>query len=51
MIFPQTLNVDVVLLCMQINEIERPNDIPGHGLACDLLWADPDEVGTLVRDL
>ena len=26
----------------QINELERPTDIPDNGLLCDLLWADPD---------
>lgn len=29
----------------EIAEIERPTDIPDSGLACDLLWSDPDEVG------
>lgn len=28
----------------QIREIERPLDVPDHGLVCDLLWSDPDEV-------
>ncbi|GAB1610233.1 uncharacterized protein LOC106868130, partial [Argonauta hians] len=27
----------------QIREIERPLDVPDHGLVCDLLWSDPDE--------
>eukprot|EP00118_Oscarella_pearsei_P006042 m.27604 g.27604 ORF g.27604 m.27604 type:complete len:320 (+) comp30203_c0_seq1:66-1025(+) len=27
----------------QIRELERPMDIPGTGLVCDLLWSDPDE--------
>lgn len=27
----------------QINEIERPFDVPDHGLITDLMWADPDE--------
>ncbi|XP_046554475.1 serine/threonine-protein phosphatase PP1-like [Haliotis rubra] len=27
----------------QIKDIERPIDVPDHGLVCDLLWSDPDE--------
>ncbi|CAH1795600.1 unnamed protein product [Owenia fusiformis] len=27
----------------QIREIDRPLDVPDHGLVCDLLWSDPDE--------
>ncbi|CAG2191342.1 PPP1C [Mytilus edulis] len=27
----------------QLNKLERPLDVPDHGLICDLLWADPDE--------
>ena len=28
----------------QLREVERPLDVPDHGLVCDLLWSDPDEV-------
>ncbi|XP_033629969.1 serine/threonine-protein phosphatase PP1-gamma catalytic subunit B-like [Asterias rubens] len=27
----------------QLRHINRPLDIPDHGLVCDLLWADPDD--------
>ncbi|XP_035694826.1 serine/threonine-protein phosphatase alpha-2 isoform-like [Branchiostoma floridae] len=27
----------------QLREIDRPLDVPDHGLVCDLLWSDPDE--------
>ncbi|CAG5106712.1 Oidioi.mRNA.OKI2018_I69.chr1.g2967.t1.cds [Oikopleura dioica] len=27
----------------QIRRIERPTDVPGEGLVCDLLWSDPDK--------
>jgi len=33
----------------QLNTLERPLDVPDHGLICDLLWADPDEV--LIRSV
>ncbi|XP_064602959.1 serine/threonine-protein phosphatase alpha-2 isoform-like [Liolophura sinensis] len=26
-----------------LKEIERPLDVPDHGMVCDLLWSDPDE--------
>ena len=29
-----------------INQLARPTDVPTHGLLCDLLWSDPDKVGT-----
>lgn len=27
----------------QIDEIERPTEVPSYGLMCDLLWSDPVE--------
>ena len=35
---------DCNLFTRQISELERPLDVPDHGLICDLLWSDPDEV-------
>ena len=47
--------VDNKILCMhgglspeltnleQINEVQRPTDIPDTGMLCDLLWSDPDK--------
>jgi len=29
---------------LQLRNIERPLDVPDHGLVCDMLWSDPDEV-------
>lgn len=52
---PLAALVEGTILCMhgglspdlsdvdQLRRIERPLDIPDHGLMCDLLWADPDE--------
>ena len=28
----------------QIRNLHRPTDVPDHGLLCDILWSDPDEV-------
>ncbi|KAL8540908.1 hypothetical protein ACS0TY_002238 [Phlomoides rotata] len=51
---PVSALIDDKIICMhggispelkrldQINEIQRPTDIPDNGLLCDLLWADPD---------
>ncbi|ELT89412.1 hypothetical protein CAPTEDRAFT_5100 [Capitella teleta] len=30
-------------VCTALQNIERPLDVPDHGLVCDLLWSDPDE--------
>ena len=50
---PIAAMIDERILCMHgglspslkelsnINEIERPMDVPDEGLFCDLLWADP----------
>ncbi|XP_073023622.1 serine/threonine-protein phosphatase PP1 isozyme 9-like isoform X2 [Primulina eburnea] len=51
---PVSALIDEKILCMhggispelkqldQINNIQRPTDIPDSGLLCDLLWSDPD---------
>ncbi|KAK9735477.1 hypothetical protein RND81_04G208000 [Saponaria officinalis] len=51
---PVAALIDEKILCMhgglspelqslkQIDEVQRPNEIPDNGLLCDLLWADPD---------
>lgn len=51
---PVVAVVDNKILCMhgglspeltsldQINEVQRPTDIPDTGMLCDLLWSDPD---------
>jgi diadenosine tetraphosphatase ApaH/serine/threonine PP2A family protein phosphatase len=30
----------------QIRRLMRPTDVPDQGLLCDLLWSDPDKVGS-----
>ncbi|KAL0910514.1 hypothetical protein M5K25_021504 [Dendrobium thyrsiflorum] len=52
---PVAALIDEKILCMhgglspslkhldQIENIERPTDVPDQGLLCDLLWADPDK--------
>ncbi|XP_010674072.1 serine/threonine-protein phosphatase PP1 isozyme 9 [Beta vulgaris subsp. vulgaris] len=51
---PVAALIDEKILCMhgglspelqnlkQIDEVQRPTEIPDNGLLCDLLWADPD---------
>lgn len=51
---PVAALIDEKIICMhgglspdlqnleQINEIERPTEVPDSGLLCDLLWSDPD---------
>jgi len=34
---PELTNMDLV------RRIQRPTDVPDHGLLCDLLWSDPDK--------
>ena len=53
---PVSAIIDERILCMHgglspalnrlsdINTIVRPQDVGDHGLLCDLLWADPDDV-------
>ena len=52
---PVVAVIDNKILCMhgglspeltsleQINEVQRPTDIPDTGMLCDLLWSDPDK--------
>lgn len=35
------------LPCFQIRQLHRPSDVPDHGLLCDILWSDPDEVSLI----
>ncbi|CAO2836744.1 unnamed protein product [Amaranthus hypochondriacus] len=53
---PVAALIDEKILCMhgglspdlnnlkQIDEIQRPTEIPDNGLLCDLLWADPSRI-------
>lgn len=43
-LFFTLLFVQYFIHIFQLNTLERPLDVPDHGLICDLLWADPDEV-------
>ncbi|KAK2960584.1 putative Serine/threonine-protein phosphatase [Blattamonas nauphoetae] len=38
---PELVKID------QLRKIQRPTDIPDHGLLCDLLWADPSPTNEL----
>ena len=37
-------HIDIMFFFWKLREMERPFDVPDHGLVCDMLWSDPDEV-------